>query len=59
MILEDWHQAQEVDPVISLVNTRLQDGMLGKGQSKATDPPGVSQYRWECNHLLLKQGVLY
>ena len=28
-------------------------------QSKATDPPEVSQYRWECNHLLLKQGILY
>ena len=22
-------------------------------------PPKVSQYRWECKHLLLKQGVLY
>ena len=32
---------------------------LGKGQSKATDPPKVSQYRWECNYLLLKKGVLY
>ena len=31
--------SQEVDPVLSLVITRLQDGMLGKGQSKATDPP--------------------
>ena len=33
--------------------------MLGKGQSKATDPPKVSQYRWEHNHPLLKQDVLY
>ena len=33
--------------------------MLGKGQSKVTDPPEVSQYRWECNHLLLKHGILY
>ena len=33
MTLEDWHQAQEVDPVLSLVITRLRDGMLGKGQS--------------------------
>ena len=39
MTLEDWHQAQEADPVLSLVLTRLRDGMLGKGQSKATDPP--------------------
>ena len=32
MTIEDWHQAQEVDPVLSLVITRLRDGMLGKGQ---------------------------
>ena len=38
MTLKDWHQAQEVDPVLSLVTTRLREGMLGKGQSKATDP---------------------
>ena len=38
---------------------RLQDGTLGKGKSKAMDPPEVTQYRWECNHLLLKQGILY
>ena len=42
MTLEDWHQAQEVNPVLSLVITRLWDGMLGKGQSKVTDPPKVS-----------------
>ena len=44
MTLEDWHQAQEADPVLSLVIARLRDGMLGKDQSKATDPPEVSQY---------------
>ena len=38
MTLEDWCQAQEADPILSLVITRLRDGMLGKGQSKATDP---------------------
>ena len=38
MTLKDWHQAQEADPVFSLVITRLRDGMLGKGQSKAADP---------------------
>ena len=37
--LEDWCQAQEADPILSLVVTRLMDGMLGKAQSKATDPP--------------------
>ena len=39
MTLDDWHQAQEVDPVLSLVITRLRDGILGKGQSPTTDPP--------------------
>ena len=29
MILEDWHQAQEADPVLSLVIARLRDEMLG------------------------------
>ena len=38
MTLKDWHQAQEMDPVPSLVITRLRGGMLGKDQSKATDP---------------------
>ena len=33
MTLEDWCQAQEVDPILSLVIARLRDGMLGKGQS--------------------------
>ena len=39
MILEDWCQAQEVDPILGLVIARLHDGTLGKGQSKAADPP--------------------
>ena len=39
MTIEDWCQAQEVDPVLSLVIARLRDGMLGNGQSKTTDPP--------------------
>ena len=59
MTLEDWHQAQEVDPILSLVITRLRDRMLGEGQSKTTDSPQISQYWWEHNHLLLKKGVLY
>ena len=59
MTLEDWHEAQEVDTVLSLVIVKLRDGMLGKSQSQTTDSPKVSQYQWECNHLLLKKGVLY
>ena len=39
MTLEDWCQAQEADPVLSLVIARLRDGTLVKGQSKVTDPP--------------------
>ena len=42
MTLEDWHQAQEVDPVLSLVIARLRDGMLGKSQSQTTDPQSQS-----------------
>ena len=39
MTLKDWCQAQDVDPILSLVIFTLRDGMLGKSQSKATDPP--------------------
>ena len=59
MTFEDRHQAQQADPALSLVITRLWDQTLGKGQSKVTGPPKVSQYRWEHNHILLKQGILY
>ena len=59
MTLEDWHQAQEVDPVLSLVIARLRDGMLGKPLSKAIDPTEVSQFGQEWNHLVLKRGILY
>ena len=30
MSLEDWFQTQQVDPTLSLVISRLQDGMLGQ-----------------------------
>ena len=42
MTPKDWCQAQEADPVLRLVIARLGDGMLEKGQSKATDPQGQS-----------------
>ena len=58
MTLEDWHQAQQEDPTLSLVISRLWDGTLGQQQFKPTDPPEYGQFLWECNHLLLKQGVL-
>ena len=54
--LEDWHQAQEVDPVLSLVIARLWNTRERPVQSNR---PQVSQYRCKHNHLLLKQGILY
>ena len=59
MTLEDWCQAQQADPTLRLVISRLQNGTLGLQQSKQTDPPKFSQFLWEQNHLLLKQGILY
>ena len=44
MTLEDWCQAQGVDPILSLVIARLRDGMLRKSQSKATGILEVSQF---------------
>ena len=38
MTLKDWHQAQEADPVLSLVITRLRDGMLGKASPRQQTP---------------------
>ena len=59
MTLEDWHWAQQVDPTLHLVISRLQDGTLGWWQSKQTDPPEFNQFLQEHNHLLLQKGVLY
>ena len=39
MTLKDWHQAQQADPTLSLVISKLWDGTLGWWQSKQTDPP--------------------
>ena len=44
MTLEDWCQAQQVDPTLSLVISRLWHGTLGRQQSKQMDPPKVSQF---------------
>ena len=59
MTLEDWSQAQQEDPILNLVISRLWDGTLGQQQFKPTNPPKYGQFLQECNHLLLKQGVLY
>ena len=53
MITENWCQAQQADPTLSLVITRLPDGTLGQQQSKQTDPPELNQFLYKPNHLLL------
>ena len=53
MTMQDWHQAQQVDPILSLVITRLLDGTLGQQQSKQTDLPELNHFLHEWNHLLL------
>ena len=47
MTLEDWYQAQQVDPALILVISRLQDGTPGQWQSKQTDAPEFSQFLCE------------
>ena len=44
MTIEDWHQAQQADPTLSLVIVRLWDGTLGQQQLKQNDPPELSQF---------------
>ena len=59
MTLDDWHQVQEVDPVLGIIVKRLREGMLEQNWSKKTDSPELSQYRREQNNLVLQKGVLY
>ena len=59
MTLEDWHQAQKADPILSLVISRLWDGNLGQWQFKQTDLLQFNQFLHEWNYLLLGKGVLY
>ena len=47
------------DPVLSLIIVRLQDGTLNLCQLKQTDPPELQQFLRECNHLKLRQGIIY
>ena len=55
MTVDDWHQAQDVDPVLSIIITRLGEGTLEQDQSKMTDSPELIQYRREQNKLVLKR----
>ena len=59
MTLDDWHQAQEVDPVLSIIIRRLREGMLDQDWCKKTDSPKLSQYKRERNSLVLQKGTLY
>ena len=59
MTLDDWHQAQEVDPILSIIIMRLREGMLEQDWSKKTDSSELDQYKREQNNLVLKKGVLY
>ena len=59
MTLDDWHQVQEADPVLSIIITRLREGTLEQDVSKKTDYPELGQYKREWNNLVLKKGVLY
>ena len=59
MTLEGWCQAQQVDPTLSLVSSRLWDGTLEWWQSKLTDLPKFSLFLQDQNHLVLRQGILY
>ena len=41
MTIDDWHQAQHADLVLSLIIMRLQDGTLGQCQLKPTHPSNL------------------
>ena len=59
MTLDDWWQAQEVDPVLGIIVKRLREGTLDQDWCKKTDSPKVSQYKREWNSLVLQKGILY
>ena len=54
MSIEDCCQAQQVDLTLSPVIARLWDGTMWWWQLKQTDPPKLSQFLWEQNHLQLQ-----
>ena len=59
MTLDDWQQAQEVDPVLGIIIKRLREGTHDQDWCKNTDSPEVSQYKREWNSLVLQKGILY
>ena len=59
MTLDDWWQAQEADPVLSIIIKRLRKGMLDQDWCKKTDSTELSQYKRERNSLVVQKGILY
>ena len=59
MTADDCCQGQRADPVLGLMILRMQDGTLTRSPCTPMDPPKPCQFLWECNHLKLKQGILY
>ena len=59
MTLDDWQQAQEVDPVLGIIIKRLQEGMLEQEWCKKIDSPKLHQYKRERNNLVIQKGILY
>ena len=59
MTLDDWHWAQQADPILGLMIVRLQDGTLGQCQLEPANSPELWQFLWECNLLKLSWGVQY
>ena len=59
MTLDDWWQAQEADPVLSIIIKRLREGMLEQDWCKKTDSPKLNQYKRERNNLVVQKGILY
>ena len=55
MTLDDWHRAQEADPVLGIIIMRLREGMLEQDQCKKTDSPELGQYKKEQNNLVIKR----
>ena len=59
MTLHDWWQAQEVDPVLSIIIRRLREGTLEQDWCKKTNSPKLNQYKRERNILVIQKGILY
>ena len=57
--MDDWHQTQWKDPILGLVIVMIQDGTLGQNPMKLTNSPKLWELLQECNHLKLRQSIVY